>query len=235
MDKLYAIIPAYNEQDNIRNVINDWYDVITSTGSESRLVVIDDGSKDDTFRIMQEEAAQKPALIALHKENSGHGATVLYGYNYALENGADFVFQTDSDGQTLPSEFDMFYRRRHEYPFIIGLRKDRKDGFFRIITNRVLRYVVRAVFKIDLKDINTPYRLMESSLLRDCLRYIPKNFNLSNVILTVVAARRGYRGLYIPVTFRNRQGGKNSINIKKIFRIGAKALKDFYSINQTLD
>lgn len=235
MDKLFAIIPAYNEQDNIRDVINAWYDVITATSPDSRLVVIDDGSKDDTFRIMQEEAAEKPALIALHKENSGHGATVLYGYRYALENGADFVFQTDSDGQTLPSEFGMFYRRRHEYPFIIGLRKDRKDGFFRILTNRVLRLVVRTVFKIDLKDINTPYRLMERSLLEDCLRYIPEDFNLSNVILTVVAARRGYRGLYIPVTFRNRQGGKNSINIKKIFKIGARAIKDFYSINRSLE
>ncbi|MCR5829607.1 MAG: glycosyltransferase family 2 protein [Lachnospiraceae bacterium] len=234
MDRLYAIIPAYNEQDNIRQVIRDWYDVIAATGEESRLVVIDDGSKDDTYKIMLEEAAGKPALIALHKDNSGHGATVLYGYRYALENGADFIFQTDSDGQTLPGEFDLFYRRRHKYNFIIGCRKDRKDGFFRILTNRVLRLVVRMIFSIDLKDINTPYRLMDRSVIEDCLKYIPKDFNLSNVILTVAAARKGYKGLYIPITFRNRQGGKNSINVKKIFMIGWKALKDFCKIEKEL-
>jgi len=235
MDRLYAIIPAYNEQDNIREVINDWYDVIVATGDESRLVVIDDGSRDDTYKIMQEEAALKPALIALHKENSGHGATVLYGYRYALENGADFVFQTDSDGQTLPSEFSLFYKRRHEYSFIIGKRTDRQDGFFRKVTTYVLRYVVRGIFAIDLKDINTPYRLMSRALLEDCLRYIPKDFNLSNVALTVVCARKGYSGLYIPITFRNRQGGKNSINLKKIFKIGLRTLGDFCKINKELD
>ena len=235
MDKVYAIIPAYNEQDNIRKVIREWYDVIARTGEESRLVVIDDGSKDDTYRIISEEAADKPALIALHKENSGHGATLLFGYRYALECGADFVFQTDSDGQTLPSEFEMFYKRRNDYPFLIGQRKDRKDGFFRIVTTRILRYVVRAVFSVDLKDINTPYRLMTRDFLEDALRYIPEDFNLSNVILTVVAARKGYRGLYIPITFRNRQGGKNSINVKKIIKIGFRALRDFCMINKKLD
>ena len=235
MDKVYAIIPAYNEQDNIRKVIREWYDVIARTGEESRLVVIDDGSKDDTYRIISEEAADKPALIALHKENSGHGATLLFGYRYALECGADFVFQTDSDGQTLPSEFEMFYKRRNDYSFLIGQRKDRKDGFFRIVTTRILRYVVRAVFSVDLKDINTPYRLMTRDFLEDALRYIPEDFNLSNVILTVVAARKGYRGLYIPITFRNRQGGKNSINVKKIIKIGFRALRDFCMINKKLD
>ena len=128
MEKLYAVIPAYNEQDNIRKVIREWYDVIAATGEESRLVVIDDGSRDDTFRIMQEEAADKPALIALHKENSGHGSTLLYGYRYALENGASFIFQTDSDGQTLPSEFEPFWIAKDKYDVSIGYR-NRSHGF----------------------------------------------------------------------------------------------------------
>ncbi len=235
MEKLYAIIPAYNEQDNIRQVIDEWYDVIVKTGEESRLVIIDDGSKDDTFKIMREEASKRPAMIALHKENSGHGATVLFGYHYAVEHGADFIFQTDSDGQTRPDEFELFFKRRHDYSFLIGYRKGRKDGWFRVLTNRVLRTVVRIFFSIDLKDINTPFRLMSRELLADCLNYIPKNYNLSNVILTVTAARNGYRGLYIPITFRKRQGGVNSVNVKRIFKIGFNALKDFYQIKKKLD
>lgn len=46
-----------------------------------------------------------PQLIGITKPNSGHGATVLYAYKYAIQNGADYVFQTDSDGQTLTEEF----------------------------------------------------------------------------------------------------------------------------------
>lgn len=109
-DRLFIIIPAYNERENIRQVLDDWYPVIQahSGNGESRLVVIDDGSKDDTYIIMQEYAKEHPLFSPITKTNSGHGATVLYGYHYALDHGADFVFQTDSDGQTLPLNLNSF-------------------------------------------------------------------------------------------------------------------------------
>lgn len=52
MDKLYIIMPAYNEQDNIINVIDQWYPVVEKVGNGSRLVIIDDGSNDNTYKIM---------------------------------------------------------------------------------------------------------------------------------------------------------------------------------------
>ena len=98
MDKLYIVIPAYNEQETIQSVIEDWHPVAVAAGEESRLVIIDDGSKDNTYAMLQAAQEKYPQLVALTKPNGGHGATLLYGYNYALEQGADFVFQTDSDG-----------------------------------------------------------------------------------------------------------------------------------------
>ena len=53
MDSLYIVIPAYNEEANIEEVIKDWYPVIEKMSDDSRLVVIDDGSKDSTYKIMQ--------------------------------------------------------------------------------------------------------------------------------------------------------------------------------------
>ncbi len=105
MDSLYIVIPAYNEEANVENVVKDWYPVIEKMSDKSRLVIIDDGSRDNTYKILTRLAEKRPKLIALTKPNAGHGATVLYGYNYAIEKGADYIFQTDSDGQTLPSEF----------------------------------------------------------------------------------------------------------------------------------
>ena len=105
MDKLYIIIPAYNEQENIKRVINQWYPIVDKLQNDSKLVVIDDGSKDNTLKIIEDEAKNKEHLLAISKPNSGHGASILYGYKYAIKEGADFIFQTDADGQTLPEEF----------------------------------------------------------------------------------------------------------------------------------
>ncbi|MDD3173643.1 MAG: glycosyltransferase, partial [Herbinix sp.] len=94
MDKLYIVIPAYNEEANIGAVIKDWYPIVEKIGNGSRLVIIDDGSKDGTFRIMQQYTKDLLSFEPITKPNGGHGATVLYGYHYAIDAGADYIFQT---------------------------------------------------------------------------------------------------------------------------------------------
>ena len=236
MDSLYIIIPAYNESETIRQVIDDWYPIIEehNGGGESRLIIIDDGSKDNTYEIMLECAKDKPLFTPLQKPNSGHGATVLYGYHYALDHGADYVFQTDSDGQTLPCEFAPFWDARESFDMVIGWRKGREDGLSRIFVTKVLKYVVYLCFGVFVTDANTPYRLMKADTLRRYIDIIPKDYNLSNVILSVIYARKKCAVKYMTITFRPRQGGVNSINMKRIFRIGKKALSDFREINRKL-
>lgn len=234
MDKMFIVIPAYNEQDTIEDVVNDWYPVVEKIGNDSKLVIINDGSKDDTYSILTKLAETRPQLTPVTKPNGGHGATVLYGYNYALENGADFVFQTDSDGQTVVSEFWPFWEKRNEYQMVIGHRAGRQDGFSRKFVTKTLKLVCKICFHVTLTDANTPFRLMQAPTLKDNIQYVPKDFNLSNVILSVIYAKRKQSVLYIPITFRPRQGGVNSINLKKIFKIGKQALKDFREINKSL-
>lgn len=233
-DTLYIVIPAYNEQDNIEDVVNEWYEVLNLAGKDSRLVIVDDGSKDNTYGILQELAKSRPQLMPITKPNSGHGATVLYAYNFAVQSGADFVFQTDSDGQTRPAEFVEFWRQRHEYDMIIGHRNKRQDGLSRIFVTKVLKLVVRICFGTTITDANTPFRLMKTGVLKEILPLVPKNFNLSNVIISVIFAKQQRKIRYMPITFRPRQGGVNSINFKRICGIGWHALHDFMVINKTL-
>ena len=233
-DALYIVIPAYNESENIKKVIDEWYPIVEEIGKDSRLVIIDDGSKDETYKIIKNSAKKRKQLIALTKENSGHGSTVLYGYNYALSNNADYIFQTDSDGQTNPLEFWDFWNLRKEYDMIIGYRNKRKDGLSRIVVTKTLKLVIRFCFKVNVTDANTPFRLMSNRSLKECIKLVPKDFNLSNVILSVIYEKKKMSVKYIPITFRERQGGVNSINIKKITKIGFKALKDFKEINANL-
>ncbi len=233
-DCLYIVIPAYNEEENITDVINGWYPVVEKYGSKkSKLVILNDGSKDNTSKVVKELKKSRPLLEVVDKENSGHGSTVLYGYKYALDNGADYIFQTDSDGQTLPSEFKNFWKLRKDYDMVIGHRNKREDGISRVFVTKVLKLVIKVAFKESVVDANTPFRLMNKSSLEDCMSLIPEDFNLSNVVLSVVYQKKNYKVKYLPVTFRPRQGGVNSINLKKISGIGKKALKDFKNINNS--
>jgi glycosyltransferase involved in cell wall biosynthesis len=232
MDRLYIVIPAYNEEENITAVIKDWYPVVEKIGNGSRLVIIDDGSKDRTFPLMKECSETMNAFEPLTKPNSGHGATVLYGYRYALDAGADYIFQTDSDGQTLPEEFWRFWEQREAYDMVIGDRKGRQDGWSRVFVTKTLKCVLWLCFHVWVTDANTPFRLMKASTLRKQITNIPENHNLSNVLLSVLYVKKKLAVKYLPITFRPRQGGVNSINMRKIFRIGVQALKDFRRMNQ---
>ena len=237
MNALYMVIPAYNESENIRQLIDDWYPVIEAHdgGGKSRLVVIDDGSRDDTYAMLCEIAKTHPLLEPLTKANGGHGATVLYGYRHALSRGADYIFQTDSDGQTLPGEFEPFWQQREQYDMVIGQRSNRQDGASRVFVTRTLRLVIRLCFGVSVPDANTPYRLMRADALREDIELIPRDFFLSNVLLSVIFTKKKRRVKYIPITFRPRQGGVNSINLPRIFRIGRQALVDFRRLNRELN
>lgn len=231
---LYIVMPAYNEEENIRDVVEQWHPIVEKIGNDSRLVLFDDGSKDHTYERMKELKQQYPFLIAETKPNSGHGATCLYAYQYALEHGAEYIFQTDSDGQTDPNEFWTLWNQRDSYDFLIGSRNQRQDGFARIVVTKVLRLLVKLIFGVWVKDANTPFRLMKEKQLKEYLAIIPDKFFLSNVVITTIAVKKKQKLFWTPITFKPRQKGVNSINIKRIIKIGIKAIGDFKSINKQL-
>lgn len=234
MDNLYIVIPAYNEEMNIESVAREWHTVVEKIGNNSKLVIIDDGSKDNTYIKLCELKSDLPYLEPITKPNGGHGATVLYGYRYALKNKASYIFQTDSDGQTLPSEFWNFWDQRKKYVALIGHRNQREDGVSRIFVTKTLKLVIKLIFGVSVTDANTPFRLIQRETLKKYICYIPKDYNLSNVILTVLLVKNKEAIKFIPITFRPRQGGVNSINFKRIVKIGIQAIKDFKLIRKNL-
>lgn len=235
MSCLYIIIPAYNEEENISLVIRQWHPVAERAGGESRLVILNDGSRDGTYEKMLAMQKDYPRLVPLNKKNQGHGATILRGYRYAIAHGADYIFQTDSDGQTLPEDFWQLWRDRRKCGLLIGYRQNRQDGMSRIFVTRVLRLVLWATFGVWTMDANTPFRLMRSAQLAEALDRIPRNFFLSNVLMTVVYEKFWMGVFYYPITFRPRQGGVNSIHFPGIVRIGRKAAADFLRLRIRYD
>lgn len=237
MDTIYFVMPAYNEEANIEEVIREWHPIcerVNAEGHTARLVIANDGSKDHTYRMMESLQPKYQYLIPLDKPNGGHGATVLYLYRYAIEQGANYIFQTDSDGQTRPDEFWQMWENRERYDFQIGTRGGRQDGASRVFVTKTLRLVVWLMFHEWVKDANTPFRLMRTDKLQAIMKVIPEDYSLCNVAISSIAVKWHYSIGWYPITFRPRQGGVNSINMKRIFGIGMKALGDFRKINKGL-
>lgn len=227
MDTLYIVMPAYNESANIRGVIEEWYPVLDGKSEESRIVVADYGSKDDTHTILESLKESFPKLVLLSNDNQFHGPKVIALYKYAIENKADYIFQTDSDGQTSPKDFDAFWNDRTRYVAQFGNRTIRGDGADRAFVEKVVCLLLKIYFKVNVPDANAPYRLFHSSELEKYISKIRSDYDLPNIILTAYYSYSKELISFKEISFKQRNGGVNSINISRIIKIGFRALNDF--------
>ena len=229
-------MPAYNEEANIKTTLDAWYPVIekhNKTGN-SRLVVVNDGSKDNTYKMMQEYAETHPLFVPLTKPNGGHGSTVIFAYDYAIKSGADWIFQTDSDGQTNPDEFEAFWNEKDNYDAIFGNRTVRGDGKSRAFVEKVVCMLVKHYFGVKVPDANAPFRLMRADKVSKYLGKLKPDYNLPNIMMTTYFVYYKDRVTFKEISFKPREKGTNSINIKKIIKIGQQALKDFRELKKAM-
>lgn len=226
-DTLYIVMPAYNEEANIEAVVNQWYPILAGKSEGSRLVIADSGSSDRTHEMLEGLKATHGQLEILTDCDRQHGPKLIAMYNYAIKNGADYVFQTDSDGQTNPDEFAAFWDNRDKYDAIIGNRTKRGDGASRAFVEKVVVTLLRLYFGIKVPDANAPFRLMKCSLVAKYIDRMPIDYNLPNIMLTTFYAFYKENIVFKEISFKPRKAGKNSINIRRIVVIGWKALDDF--------
>ena len=227
MDTLYIVMPAYNEEANIEKTVREWYPIIDNQNDESRMVIADGGSCDMTHEILERLKGIYPKLIVLSNTKKEHGPKVIALYSFAIKNKADYIFQTDSDGQTNPDEFQVFWDLRNRRDAILGIRPIRGDGRSRKVIETVLCLILGIYFGIRVKDANAPYRLMKTEIIEKYIQRLPIDYNLPNVMLTTYFVYYNENIEFRKITFKARQGGKNSINIRKITQIGWRALHDF--------
>lgn len=221
---LYVVMPSYNEEANIENVVNDWYKVLDFADESSRLIIADGGSKDHTIDILNKLKGKFPKLEVFSQPGTDHGTKVIWLYKYAIKNNADYIFQTDSDGQTRAEEFESFWEMRKQYEAVIGNRVIRGDGFFRKIVEVVVCILVYIFFGVKIVDSNAPFRLMESELVSRYIDRLEPTFNLPNMLLTTYFVYYNHKILFKEITFKPRQGGNNYMNLKRIIKIGFETI-----------
>lgn len=235
MDSLYIVVPAYNEEENIEKVVKEWYAVLGGgRDKNSKIVIADSGSVDKTHDILMKLKKEYSQLEILSDTGKQHGPKVIALYQHAINHGADYIFQTDSDGQTNPGEFEDFWNLRNQYDCILGHRSVRGDGRFRVFTEHVVCFLIKIYFGVKVPDANAPFRLMKASVIKKYLYKLPSDYNLPNIMLTTYFAYYKEKMIFQEITFKQRQGGVNSINLLKIVKIGWKAMGDFRRLKKEM-
>ena len=124
-------MPAYNEEANLPGMIGDVVAVMGERFDDFEIVVTNDGSKDDTWNVLQELARQYPQLKPVnHEVNQGYGAAVFTALSNASK---DVIFFTDSDRQFKLEEIDLLAARLGEAEMVVGYRSPRRDPFTRVL------------------------------------------------------------------------------------------------------
>ena len=199
---LVIVIPVFNEEDVILEVVKQWLKVINKIKAD--LLVINDGSTDNTLKLLRHISSKKLKVINI--KNSGHGKALLKGYAEALKLNPFYIFQVDSDNQFSIKNFGKFWKNREKFDFQYGYRFNRKDPITRLIISRILRYLLFLTFSTYIIDSNVPYRLMRSSLLKKILtkKFISKN--IPNIFVSIYFCKF-YRSKHYTVIHKERKSG----------------------------
>lgn len=209
---LWVIMPVYNEAEALPKVLDEWIAELEKYfNNRYTLCVLNDGSSDDTQKIINQYAEKYPEIKPVDKENSGHGQSCIYGYRLALQEKADWVFQIDSDGQCIPSYLHELVKISEPNKVSYGYRKTREDGFQRIVVSRFVTLFVWSATGVWVRDANVPYRLMPANTLTTIVERIPQDFHLCNILVSIYQ-KKNFGINWINIHFRNRLG--RTVNVK---------------------
>ena len=223
------VMPAYNEEECIEEVVKMWTSFLTETFPDkpTKLIVINDGSKDKTKQILDQIAPKIENLVVVHQPNGGHGNAVVNGYRKAVELGSEYVFQTDSDDQFVTQDVKKLWEKRNESEFILGYRQIRFDAFARLVITRILKTTLFLVYGTFINDSNIPFRLIKGSFLKKLLAQLPDPEPFApNIFLAVMARKAGQKTFDIPITHKERLTGTVSILRWKLIKVCIQSFKE---------
>ncbi len=210
MPELFVVMPVYNEQHSLESVVREWIEEFRQHTGNFVLFAIDDGSTDQSLEILHKLRSIYPELRVESQPNCGHGPACLVGYKVAIRENADWLFQIDSDGQSLPDYFRDIWNLREKADAIFGYRKTRDDGLARALISRCLSVMVALTVATWVKGTNVPYRLMKLKNVSPIISSLPEKVTLVNVFLAIALQNR--LGLtWVDIRFGKRRGGEQSL------------------------
>lgn len=206
---LTIVMPAFREAEIIEQSVRDWHEEVTSKIEGAKIIVVDDCSPDGTGEILVRLTEEIPELQpSLQDVNRGHGPSVRIGLDLAQ---SEWVFQTDSDRQFVPSEFWNLWEARDDQDFVLGRRSTREDGWFRVLITNGVKVANLLIWGVWISDANCPFKLMRREPMQQVLRKIPPGAFIPMIHFSVLAHKMGFRIRNVTVTHLPRTGGTQSL------------------------
>jgi glycosyltransferase involved in cell wall biosynthesis len=162
-----VFFPAYNDAPSLPGLIERTFQVLKTCSDDCEVIVINDGSRDETAQVLEALAVQfGPHLrVITHPRNLGYGQALRSGFASATK---DLVFYTDGDGQYDVRELpELLERLKGSVGFVNGYKLERHDPWHRICIGHVYNRFARVLFRIGIRDVDCDFRLIRRALLND--------------------------------------------------------------------
>jgi glycosyltransferase involved in cell wall biosynthesis len=200
-----VVLPAWNEERNVAQAIREAVTALEGLGADYEVIVVDDGSRDGTSRVVGELQASHPQVrLVRHEVNRGYGQALRSGYAAAQK---DLVLIHHADSQFDLTEIKRFLPLLAQADIVCGYRAQRADPFMRKINALGWNMVVRLLFGYLARDIDCGFKLFRREIL-DHVHLTATRGAMIDTELLASARARGYRLAELPVTHLPRLGGQ---------------------------
>jgi dolichol-phosphate mannosyltransferase len=216
---LSIVIPARDEEGCIASTVEHLHTELRVQKVPHEIVVVDDGSTDETWAILQELRAHIPTLAPTQNTGAhGFGRAIIWGLNQMSGDAVVIMMADESDD---PRDVVRFWRILNEgYDCVFGSRFMKGGGVidyprFKLLLNRLANLFLRALFGVRHNDLTNAFKAYRRTTIDGCRPLISPHFNLT-VELPLKAIVRGYRWTSMPNTYRNRVTGVPKLKIKEM-------------------
>lgn len=211
------MVPAYNEAENLPEVVPAIVDVVVGLDPASQVIVVDDGSTDRTAEVARELARDIEAIrVVTLGRNRGKAAALKRGFELAAADGARIVAMMDADGQDDPAALpDLVARIDAGADLVTGARMVRNDRFVKRTTSRLYNRVTGMLSGAPGRDFNSGFKVMRAEVAADS---VPMLYGELHRYLTVVAHWQGYAVAEVPVPHHRRLHGSSKYGLARFWR-----------------
>ncbi len=217
------VMPAYNESAGIAHAIQEADEALSKITSDYEIIIVDDGSLDDTANIAERASLKFPSVRVLRAEkNVGYGAAIQRGFQAATK---DVVGFTDADCQFELSELAQMIPLTKHYDLVCGYRIDRQDPWLRKVYSAGYNSIVRLLLGTRVRDCDCALKIFR----REVIQSIPMNSKgfFFNSELLAQARMMNYSFVELGVTHRPRVRGTSTVSIKQILPV-SKSIVNFW-------